>query len=246
MQHDTTRQPKTHDDTHMKFWFLLYPYLAPLLLAPLAWYLWQNSYQGNHRLVAMAWGLPVLWAYIVPAIGTNVLKVWEFDVRFRLGRFRPQHGFVFGSATAVLAWLVHGAPAQNLADCLRLALVLASVLGFWNLLYDIRVLELGILRVYNQPWAEGRCEAAVAMDYAPWFFAGFGAVYGMAIGLAECYAPLLDSWPRALLALTVALLLACAVPTAGYMARSWRRHGHAGTRPVARVAPPLHPGEEQC
>jgi hypothetical protein len=219
----------------MKFCLSVYPYLAPVILAPLAFWLWLGEYQGNFKMVLIVWGLPILWAYIVPAIGTNVLKVWEFDVRWRVGRFRPQHGFVFGSATAMLAWLVHGAAAQGFTDSLRLTLILSSVLGFWNLLYDIKALEVGILRVYNQPWAEGRGEAAVVMDYAPWFFAGFGAVYGLTIGLAEQHAESLSSWLRAGLVLAGALIAACVVPTLGYMARSWRRHGHAGTRPIQPI-----------
>lgn len=219
----------------MRFLLSIYPYLAPLVLAPLAFWLWLGEYGGNYKLVLVVWGLPILWSYIVPAIGTNVLKVWEFDVRWRLGRFRPQHGFVFGSATAMLAWVVHGAVAQSFVDSLRQAFILASVLGFWNLLYDIKVLELGILRVYNQPWADGKGEAAVAMDYAPWFFAGFGAVYGLVIGLVEQYGGWLSTWFRTGLVLAVALAVACAVPTLGYMARSMRRHGHAGTRPIQAV-----------
>ena len=218
----------------MKRLLSLYPYIAPVILAPLSFWLWQREYQGDLKLVTLAWGLPILWAYIVPGIGTNVMKVWEFDTRLRLGRFRPHHGFVFGSATAMLAWLVHASPAHTLGDALRLAFVLASVLGFWNLLYDVKALEVGILRVYNEPWAQGQSEPAVAMDYAPWFFAGFGAVYGLTIGLAEQHKPELATWPVTLGCLTLALAMACAVPTLGYMRRSKRRHGHYGTRPVAR------------
>lgn len=216
----------------MKSAFALYSYIAPVVLAPLAFWLWWRAYAGQAQLVAIVWGLPVLWAYIVPGIGTNVLKMWEFDARFKLGRFRVQHGFVFGSATSLLAWLVHPGPAQDAGDVLRSAFVLASVLGFWNLLYDIRALETGVLRVYNEPWARGEPAASIAHDYAPWFFAGFGAVYGAAIGLAELHAAALASWPAALGALLAALALACAVPTLGYMRRSLRVHGHAGTRPV--------------
>jgi hypothetical protein len=227
----------------MKRLLSIYPYVAPLILAPLSYWLWLRVYAGNHHLVALAWGLPVLWAYIVPAVGTNVLKVWEFDTRLRLGRFRPHHGFVFGSATAMLAWLVHVAPAQGWGDVLRLALVLASVLGFWNLLYDVKALQAGILRVYNQPWADGEPEAAVAMDYAPWFFAGFGGVYGLAIGVMELHAGWFDTWPATLAGLLLALVLACAVPVLGYRRSSMRRHGHDGTRPVARKVEVQDTGE---
>jgi hypothetical protein len=164
-----------------------------------------------------------------------VLNVWEFDTRLRLGRFRPHHGFVFGSATAVIAWLVHGSSARDFWDVARNALILCSVIGFWNLLYEVKALQSGILRVYNQPWADGRDETAIALDYAPWFFGGFGALYGAGIGLMEW----LDgrgalSMPVFAAAFGSVLVLTLAVPAGGYILQSIRRHGHWGTRPVKR------------
>lgn len=213
----------------------VYQYLAPLILAPLSAWLWWSEY-GDLTQLLVAWLIPVLWAYIVPAVGTNVCKVWEFDVRWRLGRFRPHHGFVFGSATATLAWLVHGEPARTVGEVLRFALVLASVLGFWNLLYEVRALRSGLLKVYNQPWAEGRGEEAVAFDYAPWFFAGFGAAHGFAIAALEY---MVGRWGRpgtmaAMFYVTGALALCIAFPVAGFIRHSLRAHGHPGTRPVAK------------
>jgi hypothetical protein len=219
----------------MKRALSVYQYLAPIVLAPLSFLLWQREYGGNLKLTITAWLVPVLWAYIVPGIGTNVLNVWEFDTGLRLGRFRPHHGFVFGSATAMLAWLVHGPPSRDLWDIGRNALVLYSVIGFWNVLYEVKALQSGILRVYNQPWADGRDEAAIVMDYAPWFFGGFGAVYGAGIGVMES----IDgrgalSTRTFVVAFSLMLAFALIVPTAGYILQSIRRHGHWGTRPVKR------------
>jgi hypothetical protein len=210
----------------------LYSYVAPAILAPLSFLLWYREYAGDLRLVAAAWLVPVLWAYVVPGIGTNVLKVWEFDSRLRLGRFRPHHGFVFGSATATLAWLVHAAPAGDLGAVLRHALVMGALLGFVNLLYDIKALEAGILRVYNQPWAEGRPAAEIALDYAPWFFGGFGVVYGAGVATLEWLGPV--SAMEFAFAWGVIATLSCVLPTAGYMLQSMSRHGHWGTRPVQK------------
>ena len=179
----------------------LYPYVAPLVLAPLTFWLWRGD--------PGAWLVPILWAYIVPAVGTNVLKVWEFDTRLRLGRFRPHHGFVFGSATAMLAWLVH-----RWADHVwTYALVLFVV----NFAYDVVALRAGILRVYNQPFADGKGATAIALDYAPWFFGGFGAIYGFGIVYAVPW------W--------MTLVLALVAPTAGYALQSKLRHGHWGLKP---------------
>ena len=221
----------------MKRALTIYQYVAPAVLAPVSFLLWRREYGGDLGLVAAAWLIPVLWAYIVPGIGTNVLKVWEFNTRLRLGRFRPHHGFVFGTATAMLAWLVH-VPSRDLFDVVRSAFVMGSVLGFWNLLYDVVAIRAGILRVYNQPWADGHGEAAIAMDYAPWFFGGFGAVYGFGIGAMEwLHAKGSLSAPVLAVALTVMLLLSMAVPVAAFVAQSRRRHGHSGTRPVRKTCP---------
>jgi hypothetical protein len=219
----------------MKRALSIYQYAAPLVLAPLSFLLWRREYGGNLKLITTAWLIPILWAYIVPGIGTNILNVWEFDTRLRLGRFRPHHGFVFGSATSMIAWLVHTSAARDLWDVARSALILCSVIGFWNLLYEVKALQSGILRVYNQPWADGRDETAIALDYAPWFFGGFGAIYGAGIGFMEW----LDgrgalSTPVFAATFSVVLALTLIVPTGGYILQSIRRHGHWGTRPVKR------------
>jgi hypothetical protein len=209
--------------------------VAPAVLAPLSSALWWKTYAGDLWLTLVAWLIPVLYAYIVPGVGTNILKVWEFDTRFRLGRFRPHHGFVFGSATATIAWACHAGAAGDLGDIFRTSLVFASVLGFFNILYDVKALESGILRVYNQPWADGKDSAAVAMDYGPWFFAGFGLVYGAGVGVAERLAAMgkFDGFSFAWL-FPLILISAIAFPVWGYRRRSFKLHGHSGCRPVAK------------
>lgn len=210
----------------------LYQYIAPAIFTPLAWWLWFRE-SANIQITLMAWLLPITWAYIVPGIGTNVLKVWEFDTRYKLGKFRPHHGFVFGSATSMLAWLVHGGSATSLTDVLRYAFILTGVLGFWNILYEIRAIEVGILKVYNQPWADGKDAVAIALDYSPWFFGGFGAVYGLSVATTEWLVNTSQlSWPFFTLLFVVCLLFSIALPVVGFIRYSLRRHGHRGTRPV--------------
>lgn len=213
----------------------IYQYLAPLVLTPLSLHLWWNQYRNWPQLL-VAWLVPILWAYIVPAIGTNVCKVWEFDVRWKLGRFRPHHGFVFGSATSLLAWLVHDQAAGHPADVLRYALVLCCTLGFVNLLYEVKALRIGLLKVYNEPWARGQGEEAIAFDYAPWFFGGFGAAHGLAIATLECITRNAglpgDIWSA--LYVAGSLVLCIAFPVLGFIRYSIRRHGHAGTRPIRK------------
>lgn len=217
--------------------FDVYAWAAPPILAPLSFWLWWRTYDGNIWLTLMAWLTPVIYAYVVPAVGTNLLKVWEFDTKLRLGRFRPHHGFVFGSATAMIAWLVHAGVASAGWGVTGMASMLAGVLGLVNIVYDIRAIRAGYLHVYNQPWAEGKPPAAIVMDYAPWFFAGFGAIYGAGIGAAETLAAngamgiVSSVWLFPLV-----MIAALVLPVLGYRWSSFLRHGHSGCRPVARAA----------
>ncbi len=216
--------------------FETYQYIAPAILTPLCAWLWWRHYDGNTALAAIALGVPIAHAYVVPAIGTNVLRVWEFDTGLQLGRFRPHHGFVFGSATALLMLLVIGMPSAEatLADAARAGLLGAVMLALVNWLYDAGAIRAGILKVYNQPWAEGRGAGSIAADYSLWFFGGFGLLHGAGLKLAE--GVLIDA-PDAVKALAIggALVAATAtLPTLGYIAQSYLRHGHHGCRPVLR------------
>jgi len=212
----------------------LYAVLGPLLLGPLAYFLWWDRLGHDHRLAVAAVFLPVVFAYLVPGIGTNVLRLWEIRVGPLVGRFRPQHGFVFGSASALLAFLAFPAVSatSSLAGAVRAAFVLGSLLGFWNWFYDIVAIRAGVLRVYNRPYAEGRGPEAIATDYAPAFFGVFGAAYGVQlhlldqrVRLAEVSAPV---WP-----LVAASMAAVFAPVVAHALLSRWRHGTWGLRPCA-------------
>ncbi len=214
--------------------FEAYQYVAPAVLTPLGIWLWWRHYDGNAALATIAVLVPIAHAYIVPAIGTNILGVWEFDTRLRLGRFRPHHGFVFGSATALLVLPVLGTPAAHPTpvDVIRTGMLAGCILGGVNWLYDAAAIRAGILKVYNQPWANGRGAPTIAGDYAHWFFGGFGLIHGAGLKFAEGYL-LTDPNPaRALAAGSGLVTLTATLPTLGYVIQSFLRHGHHGCRPV--------------
>ena len=221
----------------MRRMFEAYQYFAPALLTPLAAWLWWRHYDGHAGLAAIAVVVPIVHAYVVPGIGTNVLRVWEFDTRLRLGRFRPHHGFVFGSATAMLVLPVIGAPAAHLTapDVVARGVAAACVLALVNWVYDALAIRAGILKVYNQPWADGRDVWSIAGDYVPWFFGCFGYIYVAGLKFAEA-ALLRDTNIADALVAGLALLAATVtLPTLGYVIQSYARHGHHGCRPIVRV-----------
>ena len=213
----------------MRF-FNLYQYLAPLLLFPLSYTLWLRQFEGNHRFVWLMLSIPVLFAYIIPAVGTNWLHLWEFNTRLRLGRFRPHHGFVFGAATSLLAWLCVAGPTASFSslEMFRSSFILGSVLAFWNWLYDMVAIKAGFIVVYNKPYAENRGPEAIAADYAPLLFGVFGLCYGLTIRLSQYYLLELDRWDYYGLLLIGGNLTGLIVPVLAFILYSCFRYGETG------------------
>jgi hypothetical protein len=220
--------------------FEAYQYVAPALFTPLAAWLWWLHYDGHLALAAIALIVPIAYAYIVPGIGTNLLRVWEFDTRLRLGRFRPHHGFVFGSATAMLALPAIGAPSAHPSaqDIVLHSFAVAGILGLINWLYDALAIRAGFLKVYNQPWADGQGAWSIAGDYAPWFFGGFGLIYAAGLKVAEGALLAEANTGRAIGAGLAILAATLTLPTLGYVIQSYARHGHHGCRPIMRAGQP--------
>src|SRR6202012_1579336 len=65
----------------MKQWsrrlFETYQFAAAAILVPLDALLWWRHYDGNAKLAAIAILVPIVHAYVVPGLGTNVFHVWE-------------------------------------------------------------------------------------------------------------------------------------------------------------------------
>jgi hypothetical protein len=214
----------------MMGFFNIYQYMAPLVILPLSYWLWLERCAGEHRVAALLLAIPVIYAYVVPAVGTNVLRIWEFNTRLRLGRFRPHHGFVFGSATSLIALAALPAGGTGGWELLRAGFVLGSVLAFWNWLYDVAALRAGFLRVYTRSYAEHRGPEAIAMDYAPPIFGLFGLCYGVSIALAEPMLAGATRWDLYWGFFALANAACIALPVAGYVLWSYWRNGESGLR----------------
>lgn len=220
----------------MKF-FHMYQYAAPIILLPLSYILWLNRLDSYHQLVWFALSMPILSAYVIPGIGTNRLKLWEFNTRFKLGRFRPHHGFVFGSAISLLALVCVDPPAANfsLLTLLRASFITGSVLAFWNWLYDIRAIKVGFIVMYNRQHAEGQGPEAIATDYAPIFFFTFGAIYGAALYVGQYIFLTLHRWDMFGWLLIVCNLIILIVPVSAFVVQSYLKNGYSGLTPYQEV-----------
>ena len=221
----------------MKF-FQIYQFAAPLILLPISYWLWLGRYAGDHRMALLTLSLPVMFAYVIPGVGTNWLRLWEFNTRFRLGRFRPHHGLVFGTATSFIAYITLASPEGHSAvSILRSGFVLGSVLAFWNWLYDIYAIKVGFIRVYTKIQADGGSAESVATDYAPVLFGTFGFCYGITVC---CYELLLFDqglWHLLWRSLFLGQLFCLATPVVAYVLVSFLRTGKTGLESYERLSP---------
>ena len=123
--------------------FRFYEYALPVLGFPAAYALWLRRYEGDHLLVLLILAIPIVFSYVIPGLGTNWLRLWELNGSLKLGRFRPHHGFLFGTATSLFALLCLDFPPRSfgIGEIIRAAFVMGSVLAFWNWWYDLHAIK---------------------------------------------------------------------------------------------------------
>ncbi|MDA1050915.1 MAG: hypothetical protein O3C40_10610 [Planctomycetota bacterium] len=221
----------------MRF-FRLYQYLVPTLLFPFCYWLWLIRYNHDHRLTLLVLSIPIVFSYVVPGLGTNWLKIWEFNTRWRLVRFRPQHGFLFGTATSLFGLLCLGFPPRDFSalEIIRSGFVMGSVLAFWNWLYDVHAIRVGFLVVYNLAYSRHRGPEAIATEYCPVFFGIFGLCYGMAIRVCEYYLAELGRFDLYWLLLVSCHVFVLASPVVAYILLSLLTTGETGLRSFQDVS----------
>ena len=198
----------------MKRFFLGYQVAVPLLGFPgMAW-AWSREL-GPAAAAGLMLSL-LAFGYVVPGLGTNGTKLYEFKSGWRWGRMRPHQGFVLSTFAAAAAWA-----GERLGGWLATALLCAVLVT----VYDAFAIRSGFIVVYNRPYFERRGAWAVALDYAPVFFFSFGAVLGRFVqalhGPAHADPAFFARW-------TLALMLG---PVLALAAWSFARHGYSGLWP---------------
>jgi hypothetical protein len=173
----------------MKRFYSIYQYVVPIIFFPVGYYLWLRQFSGDHSLVILTLSLPVIWGYVIPGIGTNLLRLWGFNTCFRIGRYRPHHGIVFGTAVSLIALLCNNAISQdtNFMSIASSAFVFGSVYAFWNWLYDMYAIKSGFITLHKPEHYKDVNVEMIVTEYAPIIFGFFGICYGVFLHLMQYY-----------------------------------------------------------
>lgn len=164
-----------------KVFLFLYGKVYPFIGFPLLALLWYQRYGVAFSVLVM--GLPLLFGYLVPGIGTNVLKMWCFRDSWLIGNYYIHHGFIYASGLSLALYIgfvpiPEGGVWASLANIVRTAAII-GFLGWWH---DLIAIRQGVLEVHNRPWRQGAAPEVIVTQYAPLCFALIGAIYaGMAV-----------------------------------------------------------------
>jgi hypothetical protein len=169
-------------------------FILPLPLTALMVYLWYiRTHNWAFTLYVII--LPLVFGYVVPGIGTNILKLWAFKWRFmRVGNYFIHHGFMYAPYFAISLYFCFGNYEQfSLVQAATIVISNAFLQCFLTTWHDYWGVKSGMIEIYNKPFKEGKSAAEIILDYGPVAYAMFGATYAISCLIAHYYFSLSES-----------------------------------------------------
>ena len=190
-----------------KSFLFFYNHIFPIFGFPWVFWLWYRV--GGMSLATLITGLPLVFGYIMPGIGTNILKKWRFNGPFRMGNFFIHQGFIYSSTMGLGLYLAMFPAASGPWQIPMIIFRTAAIVGFVAWWVDILGVKTGLIEIYNGPWKRGAAPEVIVTHYAPICFSLLGASYG-AVG-AMAYQMILSGdtrlawlWPTGFIAMMAA------------------------------------------
>ncbi len=165
-------------------YLFLVDFALPLPMTALMYFLWQQR-TGSALFAAYVLTLGVLFGYVFPGIGTNLLLLWKFNGPFRIGHYHIHHGFMYAPYLALVFYAAFNPDAPlTVENILRTVLCGACLQIVVSCHHDIWGVKTGVIEIYNTPaklqkTRRGDCHALRCV----WFRAAGGFVCGQ---LSDC------------------------------------------------------------
>lgn len=158
------------------FWWV---YVLPFPLTIGMYWVWLRAY-GDVGFALYVSAIPILYGYIAPGIGTNLLHRWRFRGTGVVGGYYWHHGFMYAGNMSPLLFLAMGGPPLTPLTpehWLRISLVTGILHGFVLSIHDVLLVKNGMVEIYNRPAREGRSAEEIVAYYAPLCFSLIGTCY---------------------------------------------------------------------
>ena len=164
-------------------------FILPIPLTILIIFLWYNRCH-NWTFTIYIITLPFLFGYIVPGIGTNVLKMWTFKWNImRIGNYFYHHGFMYAPYFALSLYLTWGSFEVHLTSIKIITIVISNTFlqCFLTTWHDYWAVKSGMIEIYNKPFKDGKSAAEIILDYGPIAYAMFGCTYAISCVAAQYF-----------------------------------------------------------
>lgn len=158
-------------------YLILIDFVLPVPLTALMFHLWYQR-TGSAWFAAYVLSLGVLFGYIFPGIGTNVLHLWRFNGPFRIGNYFIHHGFMYAPYLALVFYVVFNPemamPSANIARVLLCGACIQSVVSCHH---DICGVSTGMIEINNASARLGKSPVQIVADFGVIGFALVGASF---------------------------------------------------------------------
>ena len=154
----------------------LYDYVYPFVGFPALIWLWIRD--SNPAFAVLVMGLPFVFGYVVPGIGTNFLKLYRFHGHWVVGNYFIHHGFIYSSAMGLGLYLAFfPSPHLEVWNILGNMARTAGLIGFVGWIHDLVGVRDGAIEIFNGPWKRGAGPEAIVSHSTPLCYAFLGITY---------------------------------------------------------------------
>ncbi|MCP4413735.1 MAG: hypothetical protein GY808_14340 [Gammaproteobacteria bacterium] len=212
----------------MKKLMIIWVYLLPFPVCIAAFLYWREVTKSQlFALFIIA--LPVLYGYIIPGIGTNIMKKWRFHGKMLLGNYYIHHGFKYASNLNLSFFVAFSdayvQPNPSLHRYITIALSTAFIQGYIIWIHDTHCIKQGMLELDNPFSRAGKSAEEISFQYAPLTFFLIGLTF--AISSLIAYQQLVvennDSWRVFSYCLLGGFTMMACIPSIvfGFVEKSW-------------------------
>ncbi len=158
-------------------YLILIDFILPLPLTAVMYLVWWRR-TGSSPFAVYVLSLGVLFGYIFPGIGTNVLQLWKFHGPFRIGNYFVHHGFLYAPYLALVFYVAFpsGVPLTP-GNVLRIVLAGGLMQCVVSCHHDVWAVETGMIEIHNDAARRKRSPVEIVNSFGVVGFTLVGASY---------------------------------------------------------------------
>lgn len=161
----------------LKRFMFFFDYVLPFPLFVLMFYLWYLRAGHNPLFACYVLVLPLLFGYIVPGVGTNILKLWRFTGKWMIGSYYWHHGFIYAGPLALILYITFGCGPVSTLQAVTIILCNGGMQGLLSFQHDTMAVKVGALIIDNPPAKQGKSAEEIVNYLNTLFFFLLGASY---------------------------------------------------------------------